>query len=242
MTTSPSPRSSTATLSPLLVVFAVACLGVLVEAFVPRKHRFLAQATLAVGGVVLTLAATSLRLQAEGARRRRDSARGIFGSMGTDRGRRAQRVPLGPGPAVFALGGSCSSPSASRRRRLGVRRSGRRTPRHRGRAQGRRPRPHRGLPAAALRRPRHDAVPGRRRPGHHVRRPRGALAAAVPPLRPGPPPPAAQPGSRAQVLRARRLLLRLLPLRRRAHLRLRRLDGLRRHQRGGPQQLRPTRR
>ena len=40
-------------LAPLLVVFTVACLGVLVEAFVPRKHRFLVQATLAARGVAV---------------------------------------------------------------------------------------------------------------------------------------------------------------------------------------------
>ena len=44
------------TLSPLLVVFGVACLGVLVEAFVPRERRYLTQAVLAVTGLVVALA------------------------------------------------------------------------------------------------------------------------------------------------------------------------------------------
>jgi NADH-quinone oxidoreductase subunit N len=69
-------------LAPLLIVFAVACLGVLVEAFVPRKNRFVVQAALAVGGVVLTMAATiavayKLKEHGDGA------ARGIIGAMGT---------------------------------------------------------------------------------------------------------------------------------------------------------------
>ena len=54
---------------------------------------------------------------------------------------------------------------------------------------------------------------------------RGALAAALPALRPGAPPPAAEPGGGAEVLPARRLLLRLLHLRHRARLRLCRDDG-----------------
>ena len=43
---------------------------------------------------------------------------------------------------------------------------------------------------------RHDAVPRGQRPAHHVRRPRGALAAAVPAGRHGPAPPAALAGGR----------------------------------------------
>ena len=46
---------------PLLVVFGVACLGVLVEAFVPRERRYLAQTALAVGGLVLALAGVDPR-------------------------------------------------------------------------------------------------------------------------------------------------------------------------------------
>ena len=85
----------------------------------------------------------------------------------------------------------------------------------------------RGLPAADVRRRRHAALPGRQRPADDVRRPRGALAAAVPAVRAGPPPPAAQPGGGAQVLPARRVLVGVLPLRRRAALRLRRHVGCR---------------
>jgi NADH-quinone oxidoreductase subunit N len=80
-------------LSPLLVIFAVGCLGVLVEAFVPRRHRYLVQATLAIGGVVLTLAAVIMvayRMEEHG-----DVARGIVGSMGT---------VVVDGPSVFLWG------------------------------------------------------------------------------------------------------------------------------------------
>ena len=82
--------------------------------------------------------------------------------------------------------------------------------------------PDRGLPAADVRGRRHAAVPGVQRPADDVRRARGAVAAAVPAVRAGPPPPAAQPGGVAQVLPARRVLLGVLPVRRRAALRLRR--------------------
>ncbi len=83
-------------LAPLLVIFAVACLGVLVEAFVPRKHRFLVQATLATGGVLVSMAATvavayRMKEHGEGA----DAARGIVGSMGT---------VVVDGPSVFLWG------------------------------------------------------------------------------------------------------------------------------------------
>ena len=40
---------------PLLVVFGVACLGVVVEAFLPRSVRYTAQVALALGGLVLAL-------------------------------------------------------------------------------------------------------------------------------------------------------------------------------------------
>ncbi len=82
--------------------------------------------------------------------------------------------------------------------------------------------PDRGLPAADVRGRRHAAVPGGQRPADDVRRARGALAAAVPAVRAGPPPPAALAGGVAEVLPARRVLLGVLPVRRRAALRLRR--------------------
>src|SRR6185437_1586758 len=44
-------------LSPMLIVFGVAVLGVLVEAFLPRGSRYRAQLVLAIGGQLAALAA-----------------------------------------------------------------------------------------------------------------------------------------------------------------------------------------
>ncbi len=49
------PSIEYATIWPLLVVFGVACLGVLVEAFVPREKRYLTQTVLASAGLVVAL-------------------------------------------------------------------------------------------------------------------------------------------------------------------------------------------
>src|SRR3954451_9166295 len=49
------PTIEYAQLWPMLVVFGVACLGVVVEAFVPRERRYLTQAGLAVAGLVVAL-------------------------------------------------------------------------------------------------------------------------------------------------------------------------------------------
>ena len=48
---------------PLLVVFGVACLGVVVEAFLPRALRYAAQVALALGGLVLALVGVVLVAQ-----------------------------------------------------------------------------------------------------------------------------------------------------------------------------------
>jgi NADH-quinone oxidoreductase subunit N len=70
---------------PLILVFGVACLGVLVEAFAPRPPRYLIQTVLAVSGLVAALVGTivvgtDLETLKDG-----DTvvARGIVGSMGT---------------------------------------------------------------------------------------------------------------------------------------------------------------
>jgi len=80
------PTLEYAELSPLLVVFAVACVGVLVEAFAPRSARYLAQTVLAGLGLVLALAATiwvgtglDVRTTDDGT----EVARGLVGAMGT---------------------------------------------------------------------------------------------------------------------------------------------------------------
>lgn len=53
----PAPDLDWAALSPLLIVGAVAIIGVVVEAFCPRGPRFVVQAALAAGGAVLAFAA-----------------------------------------------------------------------------------------------------------------------------------------------------------------------------------------
>lgn len=51
----PTPSLNYLVLSPILVVFAAACLGLLVEAFVPRAHRLLSQGLLAAAALVAAL-------------------------------------------------------------------------------------------------------------------------------------------------------------------------------------------
>lgn len=76
------PTIEYAELLPLLIVFGVACVGVVVEAFVPRAQRYLAQTLLTIGGLAIALAATvkvavDLPEVADGA------ARGSMTAMGT---------------------------------------------------------------------------------------------------------------------------------------------------------------
>jgi len=52
------PTIEYADIWPLLVIFAVACIGVVVEAFVRRELRFVAQAVLAGAGLVVALVGT----------------------------------------------------------------------------------------------------------------------------------------------------------------------------------------
>ncbi len=53
-----APHIEYATLAPMLVVFGVALVGVLVEAFVDRAHRYLVQSVLAIAGLAGAFAAT----------------------------------------------------------------------------------------------------------------------------------------------------------------------------------------
>src|SRR5947209_9076620 len=48
----PTPSVEYGVLSPIFIVFGVAVLGVLVEAFVPRRARYGAQLVLAIGGLL----------------------------------------------------------------------------------------------------------------------------------------------------------------------------------------------
>jgi NADH-quinone oxidoreductase subunit N len=54
------PSIEYADLWPMLVVFGVACLGVLLEAFLPRERRFVVQTVLSAAGVVVALVGTVL--------------------------------------------------------------------------------------------------------------------------------------------------------------------------------------
>ena len=88
------PQIEYAELWPLLLVFGVACAGVLVEAFLPRQRRYLAQSVLAVAGLVAALAGTvivagDLKVLGDGA------ARGLIGAGGTI---------VVDGPTVFLWG------------------------------------------------------------------------------------------------------------------------------------------
>ena len=75
-----------AELWPLITVLGVACLGVGLEAFLPRPQRYLAQAVLAIGGLLVALAGTvhvALNLSTHKADDGQVVARGLIGSMGT---------------------------------------------------------------------------------------------------------------------------------------------------------------
>ncbi len=53
-----TPTIEYAQLWPLLVVFGLACVGLLLEAFLPRAYRYSAQATLTIGGLLVALVGT----------------------------------------------------------------------------------------------------------------------------------------------------------------------------------------
>jgi len=83
-----------AELSPILIVLGVAVLGVVVEAFLPRRRRHVVQAGLAAAGVVAALVATVVvftRLDPVGG----GAARGLVGAAGS---------VVVDGPAVFLWG------------------------------------------------------------------------------------------------------------------------------------------
>jgi NADH-quinone oxidoreductase subunit N len=88
------PTIEYAELSPILIVFGVAILGVLVEAFLPRERRYLSQVVLSAAGLVAALAATvwvglDLAEVGDGA------ARGVVAAEGT---------VVVDGPSVFFWG------------------------------------------------------------------------------------------------------------------------------------------
>ena len=69
-------------LSPMLIVFGVACAGVLVEAFLPRERRYLVQTVLTVAGLVAALVATCL-VAADQTSLGGGVARGLIAAEGT---------------------------------------------------------------------------------------------------------------------------------------------------------------
>ncbi|WP_344153456.1 NADH-quinone oxidoreductase subunit NuoN [Nocardioides koreensis] len=69
-------------LSPMLIVFGVACAGVLVEAFLPRERRYVVQTILTVAGLVAALVATCL-VAADQTSLGGGVARGLIAAEGT---------------------------------------------------------------------------------------------------------------------------------------------------------------
>ncbi len=145
---------------PILVVFGAACIGVLIEAFLPRERRYVAQfaCRCSRSSPPWSASASSPTTCRGSAAARR---RGLLVSEGT--------IAL-DGPTmflwglvlVFGLGGVLLfGRAAGRGRRLRVRRPGGRAAGHRVGAPVGGARPHRGLPAAAVRHRRDDALPGR---------------------------------------------------------------------------------
>ena len=55
--TLPTPSIEYFLLCPMLIVFGIAVVGVLAEAFLPRHFRYVAQVTLALGGLIGAFAA-----------------------------------------------------------------------------------------------------------------------------------------------------------------------------------------
>lgn len=88
------PDLAYAEIWPLIVVLGVACLGVLVEALVPRGRRHTVQVALAAAGLLAGLVGTvvvGLRLDEVGG----GAARGLFGAAGS---------VVVDGPTVFIWG------------------------------------------------------------------------------------------------------------------------------------------
>ncbi|MBS4727393.1 NADH-quinone oxidoreductase subunit NuoN [Mycobacterium sp. SM1] len=77
----PAPSVEYSLLSPPLIVFGVAVTGVLLEAFLPRRLRYAAQATLALGGLLAAFAAV-VRLASRMAPPGRTA---VLGAMAVDR-------------------------------------------------------------------------------------------------------------------------------------------------------------
>ncbi len=78
------PTIEYAELSPLLIVLAVACGGVIVEAFLPRERRHVVQTTLAGVGVIAALGATiAVGITLDPVDAAQGSAQGLVGAEGS---------------------------------------------------------------------------------------------------------------------------------------------------------------
>jgi NADH-quinone oxidoreductase subunit N len=76
------PHLEYGSLWPLLVIFGAACVGVLIEAFLPRQWRYLAQFGTTLAAIVAAL--VGVGFVANGLPELGDgTARGVFGSQGT---------------------------------------------------------------------------------------------------------------------------------------------------------------
>ncbi|MGA8847684.1 MAG: NADH-quinone oxidoreductase subunit NuoN [Nocardioides sp.] len=98
------PTIEYAELSPLLIILAVACVGVIVEAFLPRERRHVVQTTLAGVGVAAALGATiavGLNLDGVGSDGAAQGLVGAEGSIVVD----GPTIYLWGLILVFALGG-----------------------------------------------------------------------------------------------------------------------------------------
>ena len=221
-----APQIQYRALLPILIVLGVAAVGVLVEAFVPAAHRRIVQLVLSLGGLVAAFVAVVAN---------HDQGAVVAQNMvAQDKPTlflqgtilllaflsflfMAERSVDAGGGAFVGQASSVPGSADERRAAAGAR-------------------AHRDLPTGDVRRGRHAALPGLEQPAADVRGARGLLAAAVPPLRAGPPPSTAVAGSVDEVLPARRLRLGLLPVRAGAALRLcalrrprRRANGRQRH-------------
>ena len=218
------PTVEYALIAPILIITGVAVIGTVIEAAVPRRRRFEIQALVAVVGVVAALVDTVVVYQSlDKIDERSDRPRPDL-HRGSTLGRWSGRLHVGPAARVRAD----ELPAVRRASPRGWAQRVHRTRRRRarvgggGRGPGGQHRAHRGVPARDVRAARDDGVRHVQRPADDVRRARGAVAAAVPDVRPGAPTPPAQPGGGAQVLPARRVLVGLLRVRHRPDLRLRR--------------------
>ena len=227
--TLPTPSIEYFLLCPTLIVFGVAVVGVLAEAFLPRRVRYGAQVTLALGGLVAAFVAVIAVSRSRSGLR----PRAVLGAMAIDRPTlylqgtvllvavlavifMAERTQAKADSKVAAGVGAAGCGGLGFLYPAGVRGSRQRRRARggagRGRADG-------ALPAGDAVRRRHDGVSRIQRPVDDVRCAGSSFAAPVPDVRAGPASPPAVAGSGDEVLPAGCVLVGVLPLRRGVALR-----------------------